>query len=249
MNTAQAINGEIKVDDWVIAVPKSGFDGLAGYVTAIHKHGTPEHDTDNAADDVHVNFIIGGYSEERQSEIEDDFNWQFTVDKTFDELLLDDIILAPDNLIRVTGIAPDIFQRLLDSKEAAETYCNAVIESMSDPIQIEAARVFFEFQELHKAKTPNSPNKTHYMVKLSPEVLQNASTKDMDRLFKAIPIKGLSFSTLKDEKGIFAFTSADPKARSRRQKSSVLGRLEDKAKDVKAQPTPEAPKNRKRGAL
>lgn len=69
-------------------------------------------------------------------------------------------------------------------------------------IQAEAARLL---RRLQSEREPNSPGGTHFMAQLSPDFLIRASTKDQDRLFAMLPFKSLSFSALKDRKGIFAF--------------------------------------------
>lgn len=73
-------------------------------------------------------------------------------------------------------------------------------------IEAEARRIVFDMKRLY---TPNSPNKTHYMVELSPEFMQIASSKDTDRLFSMLPYKTLSFSTLKDRHGVYALIGKD----------------------------------------
>ncbi len=47
-------------------------------------------------------------------------------------------------------------------------------------IEAEARRIV---REMKRQYSPNSPNKTHFMVELSPAFMQLASTKDTDRLF------------------------------------------------------------------
>jgi hypothetical protein len=70
--------------------------------------------------------------------------------------------------------------------------------------EAEAQRIVTEMRNL---KEPNSPNKTHYMVELSREFLiEDGRT---DRLFSLLPYRTLSFSNLKDRKGIFAFVRQD----------------------------------------
>ena len=74
-------------------------------------------------------------------------------------------------------------------------------------IQAEAERInaFFE-----KNGEPNSPNKTHIMIEISPKFLQRAGTKDIEALEGSLScFETLSFSTLKDRKGIFAMISKD----------------------------------------
>lgn len=75
-----------------------------------------------------------------------------------------------------------------------------------EDIQAEAARLL---RRLQSEREPNSPNGTHFMAQLSPDFVIRASTKDQDRLFALLPFKSLSFSALKDRKGIFAFIQKD----------------------------------------
>ena len=69
-------------------------------------------------------------------------------------------------------------------------------------IRREAERVLSKLQDL---KEPNSPDKAHFMVELSPHFTAVASSKDTDRLLSMLPFKKLSLSTLKERHGIYAF--------------------------------------------
>ena len=69
-------------------------------------------------------------------------------------------------------------------------------------IEAEAQRIV---AEMKRQDSPNSPNKTHFMVELSPYFMQLASTKDTDRLFAMLPYKTLSFSKIEGRHGTFAF--------------------------------------------
>lgn len=69
-------------------------------------------------------------------------------------------------------------------------------------IEAEAQRIL---AEMKRQDSPNSPNKTHFMVELSPYFMQLASTKDTDRLFAMLPYKTLSFSKIEGRHGTFAF--------------------------------------------
>lgn len=74
-------------------------------------------------------------------------------------------------------------------------------------IDAEANRIqrFFE-----QTSEPNSPNKTHIMIEISPRFLQRASSKDIQNLQGDLSFfDTLSFSTLKDRKGTFAMISKD----------------------------------------
>ena len=73
-------------------------------------------------------------------------------------------------------------------------------------IEDEARRIVGRMKELYE---PNSPNKTHFMVELSPAFMQLASSKDTDRLFSLLPYKTLSFSAIKDRHGTYALIGKD----------------------------------------
>ena len=68
-------------------------------------------------------------------------------------------------------------------------------------IETEARRIV---REMKRHDTPNSPNKTHFMVELSPAFMQLANTKDIDRLFSMLPYKTLSFSKIEGRHGTYA---------------------------------------------
>lgn len=73
-------------------------------------------------------------------------------------------------------------------------------------IRREAGRILAELQALRE---PNSPEKTHFMVEVSPYFTAIASSKDTDRLLSMLPFKKLSLSNLKDRHGIYAFLPKD----------------------------------------
>jgi len=102
-------------------------------------------------------------------------------------------------------------------------------------IQAEAARLL---RHLQSEREPNSPSGTHFMAQLSPDFLIRASTKDQDRLFAMLPFKSLSFSALKDRKGIFAFIQKDENRDQplRQRKPSVRKKLQK----TQAEPKPPA---------
>ncbi len=68
-------------------------------------------------------------------------------------------------------------------------------------IEAEARRIV---REMKRHDTPNSPNKTHFMVELSPAFMQLANTKDIDRLFSMLPYKTLAFSKIEGRHGTYA---------------------------------------------
>lgn len=73
-------------------------------------------------------------------------------------------------------------------------------------IRREAERILSELQALKK---PNSPEKTHFMVELSPYFTAIASSKDTDRLLSLLPFKTQSLSSIKDRHGVYAFVAKD----------------------------------------
>lgn len=63
--------------------------------------------------------------------------------------------------------------------------------------------------KLKDLSAPNSPNKTHFMVEISPHFDALASTKDNDRLFAMLPYKSLCFTSIKDRHGVYAMINKD----------------------------------------
>ena len=83
----------------------------------------------------------------------------------------------------------------------------AHIEALhSNLIEREARRIVADMKKLPE---PNSPDKSHFMVELSPPFIQLASEKDTDRLFSMLPYKTLSFSKVGDRHGIYALIGRD----------------------------------------
>ena len=73
-------------------------------------------------------------------------------------------------------------------------------------IETEARRIVDKLKDL---SAPNSPNKTHFMVEISPHFDALASTKDNDRLFAMLPYKSLCFTSIKDRHGVYAMINKD----------------------------------------
>ena len=68
-------------------------------------------------------------------------------------------------------------------------------------IETEARRIV---AEMKRRDTPNSPNRTHFMVELSNAFMQLANSKDLDRLFSMLPYQTLSFSKIEGKHGTYA---------------------------------------------
>ena len=76
---------------------------------------------------------------------------------------------------------------------------------------------------------PNSPNKTHFMVELSPYFMQIASSKDTDRLFSMLPYQSLCFTGMKDRRGVYAVIGKDENRDKevRRPRASIRKQLSE----------------------
>lgn len=133
--TTTCVNGELRVGDLVISIPNVDYACLVGTVMVINLLGTPEHDaeTENETDDVHVNFVDTAYSKHRMKEISDMFSDLYGTKKKFWECPIDDAIMAPEFLIRITGIDDDILMRLLRCEESARLFCQGVQAALIPP--------------------------------------------------------------------------------------------------------------------
>lgn len=111
-------------------------------------------------------------------------------------------------------------------------------------IEAEARRIVEKMKGLEK---PNSPNKTHFMVELSPYFTAIASGKDKERLFSMLPYKSLSFATMKERHGIYALISPDEKRDKniRRPRPSIRAQLAE-ARTAASQKTAAKTKNQER---
>ena len=91
-------------------------------------------------------------------------------------------------------------------------------------IETEARRIVGKMKELSDS---NSPDKSHFMVELSPYFTQIVTTKDTDRLFSMLPYKTLSFSQIKDRHGTYALIGKDENRdrRIRKPRPSVRAQL------------------------
>lgn len=93
-------------------------------------------------------------------------------------------------------------------------------------IETEARRIVDSLKDL---SAPNSPNKTHFMVEISPHFAALASTKDNDRLFAMLPYKSLCFTGIKDRHGVYAMINKDERrdVSIRRPRPSIRKQLAD----------------------
>ena len=130
-STTNVANGELRPGDVVVSYNANEYSYLAGIVRNIVKLGDTEHDTDNATDDVYVDFTALEYTPRRVGEIEGEFRKVYGERREFGELPLDEVIMSPDMLIRANNIDltnRDEMDEILDSDEGAMTFCNRVLE-------------------------------------------------------------------------------------------------------------------------
>ena len=102
-----------------------------------------------------------------------------------------------------------------------------------DPqLEREARRIVADMKKL---SAPNSPDKSHFMVELSPSFERLASTKDTERLFSMLPYKTLAFSQIKNSYGTYALIGKDENRDKevRKPRPSVRAQLaQDKKRTV-----------------
>jgi len=68
-------------------------------------------------------------------------------------------------------------------------------------IKAEAQRIVADMKRL---AAPNSPDKNHFMVEVSPYFTKLASSRDTNQLLAMLPYKSLHLSSVKDRFGIYA---------------------------------------------
>ena len=95
-----------------------------------------------------------------------------------------------------------------------------------EKVLAEAQRLSAAFQSL---QAPNSPNRTHFAVEVSPWFERIASSREHERLFALLPYKTLYLSSVKDRHGVFAFISKDERRDLplRKQRPSVRTQLKE----------------------
>ena len=131
---------------------------------------------------------------------------------------------------------PDALQSLLQEERRSREQLppgdfKAHIAALRDGlIETEARRIVWEMK---RHDTPNSPNKTHFMVELSPAFMQLAATKDTDRLFSMLPYKTPAFSKIEGRHGTYALIDKGENRdrKIRKPRPSIRAQLKaDKAK-------------------
>ena len=128
MNTSKTIYGEVQSGDLVIAAGNNDYRYLIGTVTAIDKHGT-----ENEADDIHVDFTTFEYPPDRIEEIEEHFSDLYGELKTFEDIPLDDVIMAPKMLIKINHLGHDEITFVGNLRQNCESFCNCFMGGGTEP--------------------------------------------------------------------------------------------------------------------
>lgn len=81
-------------------------------------------------------------------------------------------------------------------------------------IETEARRIVENVKGLGE---PDSPEKTHCAVELSPYFVPLATDKDMERLLSMLPYKSLSLSTLEGRHGVYALIDKSERKKEMKQ--------------------------------
>ena len=178
--TTKCVNGNLQEGDLVISTPDDDYVCLIGRVTKINLLGTPEHDeeTDNETDDVHVNFFEVDYSEKRMKEIAEEFSRLYKKKKKFYDCPIDDVIMVPCCLIRITGIDDVLLKYLLESGYNAACYCYGILNDSISQIEPEITLVKNAMKILNYAtsgfKITRIINGKKIDIELSDQELSNA---------------------------------------------------------------------------
>lgn len=142
---------------------------------------------------------------------------------------------------------PDALQWLLQEEHRSREKLlpgdfKAHIAALHDGlIETEARRIV---GEMKRRDTPNSPDKSHFMVELSPVFMQLASTKDTDRLFSMLPYKTLSFSSIEGRHGTYALIDKGENRDKEIRKPRPSVRAQLKADKAKTAPKKAAAKSK-----
>ena len=91
-------------------------------------------------------------------------------------------------------------------------------------IEAEAQRIVADMKRL---AAPNSPDKNHFMVEVSPYFTKLASSRDTDQLLAMLPYKSLHLSSVKDRFGIYALIDKNENKGIHKPRASVRKQLSE----------------------
>ena len=131
--STQCLNGFVEINDLVISSPDDEYACLVGQVLGINPLGSDAHneETDNDCDDVYVDFINSDYSIRRKTEISAMFSELYGYRMNFGDCPIDDVIMRPNTLIRITGIETGLLEKLLSSRNDAEIFYRGTLFSFT----------------------------------------------------------------------------------------------------------------------
>ena len=135
--------------------------------------------------------------------------------------------LSENNLLNYEDFQQHVSDVDASVKAADQRTAKAHVTALHDSrIETEARRIVDKLKDL---SAPNSPNKTHFMVEISPHFDALASTKDNDRLFAMLPYKSLCFTSIKDRHGVYAMINKDERrdVNIRKPRPSIRKQLAD----------------------
>jgi hypothetical protein len=113
IQTAEALNGEIKPGDWAIATLRSDYRSLIGTVTSVD------------GDYVQVDFSAFDYPEWRTSEIDELFEDISGEYREMDELPLNNVTVPLKMLININDMDFDEIERMGNHRENCEAFCES----------------------------------------------------------------------------------------------------------------------------
>jgi|GEM_PF-1621733 len=123
------------IGDWVLSKPNDAYGGLVGQVTDIFRVGSPDHETGNETDDIHVDFSLAVFPHYRVKEFEQDFSKLYGEPRGYDDLPLDDVIMSPHMLIRFPEGEFNGLDTFFNSYGTAAVYAETVPDEQSGNLE------------------------------------------------------------------------------------------------------------------
>jgi|GEM_PF-2479329 len=210
MITTNCINGEISRGDLVVSTADNDYSCLVGKVIDVVKAGSPKHETRNPGDDVYVDFMVFEYSEARKESIERSLSKVYGQSVKLDDIALDNVIMAPESLVRITGIAQGKLAVLLDDEREVAAICyQALVES--EPVK-EYFAAIAEERKRQVSQAEPLPTITDIAVRTVDGKRSLLGFADVT-LNNAVTIRDVRI--MQSEKGIFVAMPSKPDATSR----------------------------------
>lgn len=131
--------------------------------------------------------------------------WKFCGEQTHDRILAYAVELtgAANGTVQGNLYELDYQQHFQHIREAAlpGDFKEHLAALHTGLIEAEAQRIAADMKRL---AAPNSPDKNHFMVEVSPYFTKLASSRDTDQLLAMLPYKSMHLSSVKDRFGIYA---------------------------------------------